>query len=253
MDNTHAGKTVLITGGSQGIGLASAYHFARAGAARVIITGRDPARLEEARSSLEADTGCEAVGWPLDSVDTAEVARKMGTLDTLDILVNNAGSTQVGSIEALSHDQWRASVDSKLIGYVTYCREAISIMKPRGSGVILNNIGFAAENWDYNYVAGSTVNAALVSLTKALGGESVSYGVRVLGVSPSFVNTPRIAAFKNNLLRQEGGRERADKFNPIPVESMADLISWLTSDQARYISGTVVTMDNGIGARRPIF
>jgi NAD(P)-dependent dehydrogenase (short-subunit alcohol dehydrogenase family) len=80
----------------------------------------------------------------------------------------------------------------KLFGYISLTREIYAHMKARGDGVIINDIGNSGENWDANYIAGSTGNAALMAFTRALGGQSMDFGVRVLGVNPGPVETARM-------------------------------------------------------------
>src|SRR4029079_10887318 len=110
----------------------------------------------------------------------------------VDILVNNAGEIPSGPIESLTEGDWRRGYDLKLFGYITLTRELYAAMKARGNGVIINDIGNSGENWDANYIAGSTANAALMAFTKALGGQSLDFGVRVVGVNPGTRATARI-------------------------------------------------------------
>jgi NAD(P)-dependent dehydrogenase (short-subunit alcohol dehydrogenase family) len=86
---------------------------------------------------------------------------------SVDVLVNNAGEIPSGPIESLSEEDWRRGYDLKLFGYITLTRELYKVMKARGEGVIINDIGNSGENWDANYIAGSTANAALMAFTKA--------------------------------------------------------------------------------------
>ena len=116
------------------------------------------------------------------------------TCQDADILVNNAGDISSGPLHSLSDADWRKGFNLKVFGYVTLTREMYSYMKQRGAGVIVNDIGNSGENWDANYIAGSTGNAALMSFTKALGGVSLNDGVRVVGVNPGPVATDRVGA-----------------------------------------------------------
>ena len=110
----------------------------------------------------------------------------------VDILINNAGDIPAGTVEALEDADWRRGFDLKVFGYITLTREIYGRMKARRSGVIINDIGNSGENWDYNYVAGSTGNAAVMSFTRAIGGVSMDFGVRVVGVNPGPIATDRM-------------------------------------------------------------
>jgi NAD(P)-dependent dehydrogenase (short-subunit alcohol dehydrogenase family) len=133
-------------------------------------------------------------------------------------------------------------------------------MKARRSGVIINDIGNSGENWDANYIAGSTGNAALMSFTKALGGQSLDFGVRVLGVNPGPVETERMIKInRRRALDLYGDAERHQELRalypggrPATAGEVADLMVFLASPRAAYITGTVVTIDGGIASRGSI-
>jgi NAD(P)-dependent dehydrogenase (short-subunit alcohol dehydrogenase family) len=180
-----------------------------------------------------------------------ELARWAGDVD---ILFNNAGDIPGGTVEMLTDSDWRRGFDLKVFGYINLTREIYGRMKKRGSGVIINDIGNSGENWDYNYVAGSTGNAAIMSFTKAVGGVSLDYGVRVVGVNPGPIATNRMTRMmklraKENL-GDEGRWEEYLKDYPGgrmgTDQEVADLVTFLASPLAGYITGTIVTIDGGI-------
>jgi NAD(P)-dependent dehydrogenase (short-subunit alcohol dehydrogenase family) len=135
-----------------------------------------------------------------------------------------------------------------------------SRMKARRSGVIINDIGNSGENWDANYIAGSTGNAALMAFTKALGGQSLDYGVRVVGVNPGPVETDRMIKInKRRALDLWGDENRHVELRakypggrPASSQEVADLMVFLASPRAAYITGSIVTIDGGISARGSI-
>jgi NAD(P)-dependent dehydrogenase (short-subunit alcohol dehydrogenase family) len=122
--------------------------------------------------------------------------------------------------------------------------------------VILNNIGNGGENPDFDYIAGSTGNAALMAFTRALGGRSLEHGIRVVGVNPGPVGTARLLAVLQRKLQP--GRELAQLLQgyplqrPATVEEIADIFPFLASPRSGYTSGAVFTIDGGITARRSI-
>jgi NAD(P)-dependent dehydrogenase (short-subunit alcohol dehydrogenase family) len=126
--------------------------------------------------------------------------------------------------------------------------------------VIINDIGNSGENWDANYIAGSTGNAALMAFTRALGGQSLDFGVRVVGVNPGPVETDRMTKINKRRAKDLYGdetrhSEMLEAFpggRPASAEEVADLMVYLASPRASYISGTVITIDGGIASRGSI-
>ena len=133
-------------------------------------------------------------------------------------------------------------------------------MKTEGGGVIINNIGNAGEVFDSRYIAGTSGNASLMAFTRALGGRSLDDKIRVVGINPGPVNTERIYALLRNRAKTQLGDEKryAELLKHYPlgrpahVREITDLIVFLVSYRAGYISGTVITVDGGISSRSSI-
>ena len=249
-----AGKTALITGASQGIGYAIAKVLAAEGC-NLHLAARNGAAMEELKKELSA--------FPVDvTVHEADLgtSEAMVALDKAcgeyDILMNNAGDIPAGSIDVVTDEAIRRGFDLKVFGYITLSRAFMARRKGKG-GVIVNVIGNSGENWDASYFAGSTGNAALMSFTKALGGRSMDDGIRVVGVNPGPVDTPRMfKIMKRKAIDMLGDESRweelYDKYpgkRPATAEEVADLCAFMASPKAGYISGTIVTIDGGIAAR----
>ncbi len=133
-----------------------------------------------------------------------------------------------------------------MFGYIDLCRLFLARMQDAGHGVIVNVIGASANYLDPTYIAGSTGNAALVALTRALGACSLDKGVRVLGVNPRPVATDRV----ERLLRERGGASPSFSLGrPASVREVAGLILFLASPRSSYTSGVVVDIDGGLSAR----
>ena len=253
------GQSVLITGSSKGIGLAIAEKLAVEGCESIHLTGRDEARLSDAKERLQslADVSVNThgvdLGTPEGRASIAEVCA------SVDILVNNAGAIPAGSILDVDEDTWRTGWELKVFGYINLTRTAYSAMAARGSGVILNIVGNAGERPDAHYVAVGSANAALIYFTEAIGGRSMEDGVRVLGINPGPVSTDRyIEAAKIRAQRELGDAERyAGIFAKLPMrrpahpEEVADLAAFLVSERAAYISGEMVRIDGGLNSRPP--
>ncbi|HEY3460270.1 MAG TPA: SDR family NAD(P)-dependent oxidoreductase, partial [Casimicrobiaceae bacterium] len=177
MDLRLAGKSVLITGASKGIGLAAARAFAAEGC-DLHLAARSADALDAARRELVEAHGVAVDVHVTDLSSSANVVELGRRCSGVDILINNAGEIPSGPLESLSEEDLRRGYDLKLFGYMLLTREIYVMMKARGSGVIVNDIGNSGENWDANYIAGSTANAALMAFTRALGGQSLDFGVR---------------------------------------------------------------------------
>jgi NAD(P)-dependent dehydrogenase (short-subunit alcohol dehydrogenase family) len=177
-----------------------------------------------------------------------------------DILMNNAGTTPAGTLWEVDEAAWRAGWELKVYGYINLTRAIYPLMKARGYGVIINDMGIGGQNFDFNYIAGTTANAGLMAFTCALGGRSLEDGIRVLGVNPGPVATPRvIKVLKSHAKNLLGDADRADELmanyplgRAATVEEVADLFVFLASKRSSYTSGTIVTLDGGITSKRSI-
>ena len=260
MDLKLHGKSVLITGASKGIGLACAHGFAAEGAS-VHLAARNTAAMEAAAEDIRRKY---QVGVTVHTVDLGATANAVALgqkCRNVDVLVNNAGAIPQGSLTQLTDEKWRKAWDLKVFGFFNLTREIYKSMCERGSGVIVNVIGVAGENHRSNYIAGTAGNASLIAFTRALGGESVDHGVRVVGVNPGRILTERqIDHMQDRAEKQLGDRGRwkeilAKMSESLPFKrtgdpsEVSDLVCYLASARASYISGTVVAIDGGAATR----
>ena len=256
MDLNLAGRTVLITGGSRGIGYAAAEAFAAEGC-HLHLVARTEADLDAAKESLHKAHGVEIAVHPMDLAEPGAVDRLIQASPDVDILVNNAGAIPGGNLDAVDEDRWREAWDLKVFGYINMTREYYRRMRERGGGVIVNVIGLAGERPNAGYVAGSAGNSSLMAFTRAVGSKSIDEGIRVVGVNPGLVETERATTLLQTRAEMElGDRERWRemlKHQPLERAAMpsevADLVVFLASDRASYITGTVYILDGGISSR----
>jgi 3-oxoacyl-[acyl-carrier protein] reductase len=228
-----AGRKVLITGGSKGIGLACAESFAAEGCS-LHLAARDRARLEAARDRIRDKHAAEVRTHPADLRDGDALRELAAACADVDILVNNAGDIPGGDILALDDAKWRHAWELKVFGYINLTRELFARMKARQAGVIVNVIGMAGEHPSFEYVCGSSANAGLAAFTKAMGKAAGEHGVRVLGVHPPATRTDRILA-----LMKATGRTFGDVIEP---EQVADTVVFLASPRAGKLSGVVLNL-----------
>ncbi len=260
MDLRLTGKKVLITGASQGIGAGLARAFAEEGC-ELVLTARNAERLAAIKAEIEDEMPERSVKLvPLDLTEAGAAERLAEATGDVDVLVNNAGVIPSGSLFDIDEAKWRAGWELKVFGYINLCRLYYPRMKAAGGGVIINNIGNGGEVTDPRYIAGAVGNASLMHFTRALGGSSLDDKIRVVGVNPGPVNTDRIY----NMLKKRakdlfGDENRYGELEgtyplgrPAHVHEVTDLIVFLASYRAGYVTGTIVTVDGGIASRRSI-
>jgi len=256
MDLNLAGRSVLITGGSKGIGYATAEAFAAEGC-HLHLVARSEGDLNAAKERLHQAHGVEVAVHPMDLSKPGAVEQLIQAGPDTDILVNNAGAIPGGNLDTVDEERWREAWDLKVFGYINMTREYYRRMRERGGGVIVNVIGLAGERPDAGYVAGSAGNASLMAFTRAVGSRSIDEGIRVLAVNPGLVETERATTLLQTRAEMElGDRERwREFFKSLPLQraamasEVADLVVFLASERASYISGTVYTLDGGASGR----
>ena len=248
-----ANKIVLVTGGSKGIGFACAQAFQSEGA-RVAICSRSAENIELATARLPgvfgiaADLGDEgAAAAMIDAVETA--------LGPIDILVNSAGAAKRSAPKDLTPAAWRAAMDAKYFTAINVIDPLVKRMALRGTGVIVTLIGSGGKVASSAHLAGGAANAALMLATAGLGATYAARGVRVLGVSPGLTETDRVAQAMNIDAKTNGitvEAARAAAVARIPIgrlalpEEIANMVVFLASAHASYVTGTTIAMDGGL-------
>ena len=258
MDLGIAGRSALITGGSRGIGFASAWSLAREGC-NVHLAARTEADLEKAKVAINSRCNV-GVTIHITDLSDGDVARALiDTCSDIDILVNNAGAIPAGDIRAVGEERWREAWDLKVFGYTNTCRAALQYMKGRGKGVIINIIGSAGERPTPGYIAGAGGNAAIMAMTCALGAGSTREGIRVVGINPGAIETERLVNLARTSAEAKLGdaerwREVLDpEFPPGQPEHIGDMVAFLASDLSANTTGTVITIDGGSSYRAGVF
>ncbi len=252
MDLQLGGKRALITGGSKGIGRATAEALADEGVSLVLVA-RDPAALDEAASAVRARRQVEVRTIAADLSQEAEVLRVVREAGEIDILVNNAGAIPPGTLSAIDNETLRRAWDLKVFGFISMCRAVYPAMAARKAGVIINVIGAAGEKFPSNYIAGAAGNAALMAFSRALGKSSTADGIRVVAINPGATATARLEMLLRHRAQEALGA--ADRWlelckdmpfgRPGKPEEIADAVAFLASPRSGYTSGTVLTIDGG--------
>jgi NAD(P)-dependent dehydrogenase (short-subunit alcohol dehydrogenase family) len=247
------GKTILVTGGTSGMGEAMVKRLIRAGAAVITIARTKPAESSSPAFVIEAD-----ISTP-EGVEKAvgEIFERFGGID---ILVNNVGGSGApnGGFSALNDDHWQNAFDLNLFPAVRLDRAFLPRMIERKSGVIVH-IGSIQRTLPLyqSTIAYAAAKAALVNYSKNLSNEVASKGVRVVAVSPGFIETEATAGFIESLA-EAAGTDMAtarqgliESLGGIPMgrpglpEEVAELVAFLVSGRASYITGTEYVIDGG--------
>jgi 3-oxoacyl-[acyl-carrier protein] reductase len=246
-----ASETVLITGSGIGIGAATARAFAEAGY-RVVVTDVLDGEGQKVVSEIE-DRGGTAEYHHLDVTSTEEVERVVSEAEErygpLGCVVANAGIAHKVPLTELTDEKWDHTHEIDLKGVMRVCRAAAPAMREakRGSMIAVSSIMGVAYGWD-EHVQYSAAKAGIVGLVRGLAVELARDGIKVNGIAPGYIRTAQALSEEHSLGPQ--GLEEAAEFIPMgrigEPEDIADVILFLASDAARYLTGQVVVVDGGL-------
>lgn len=253
MDLGLKGKVAVVTGGTEGIGKATALKLAQEGA-KVAICARSPERLDKTADEIRK-TGTEVLAIAADMSKAADIERFMQAVierfGRLDILVNNAGTSARGKFLEVDDATWSADLELKLFGAIRCTRLAVPHMKKQGGGRIINITISSAKQPGAQSMPTSVSRAAGLALTKALSKEFAADNI--------LVNTVCIGKIKSGQHERRYTREGisaeqyyAQMARDVPLGrvgeavEVANVIAFLASDAASYVTGSSINLDGGI-------
>lgn len=258
MDIRLDGRTAVITGASEGLGLAMAREFAESGA-NVAMISRSAEKLEAARESVRASVGGNSVrveALPCDVTDLGRIESTWATIldnfGSVDILVNNAGAHAIGPFLDCSDERWQADLDLKLFAAIRLCRLAMPGMAERKWGRIINVLAGSAKAPGAGSAPTSVSRAAGMALTKVLAGEGAPDNILVNALLVGLIRSGQHERRHQNQAPDKSFDDFiAPKAAEIPMgrigeaEEFANMACFLVSDAASYVTGCAINVDGG--------
>ena len=250
-----ADRVAIITGGGGAIGGAAARRLAADGAT-IVVGDLDEGAAEAVAATVRAGGG-QAIGVGVDVADEASVARLVDraviAYGGIDILVNNAGVLLPGSVTELAVADWERTLRVNVTGAFLCSRAVIPVMERRGRGAIVHMSSVSGLVGEAGIAAYCASKGALVMLARQMAIDYARRGIRVNALCPGWIDTP----FNDPAIERSGGAEALAPFIDLMVplgrqgtpDEVADVLAFLVSDDARYLTGSAVTVDGGLTAQ----
>lgn len=239
-------RRVLVTGGSSGIGRCIAETFARDGFDVGIFDRSSP---DDARPVVERIESFGRRAW-VRRGDVREASQvhdavesMAGVFGGIDVLVNNAGIFRDQVLWKMSDEAWRDVLDVDLTGVFHCCRAVVPVMRKKGWGAIINIASINALRGKFGQTNYAAAKAGVIGLTKSLAREVANFRITVNAVAPGMIDTPILEAMPQE--SKERSLEEIPWGRMGRVEDVAELVSFLGSERARFITGEVIRVDGG--------
>ena len=257
MDLGLKGKAALIGGSSKGIGRAVAIGLAREGC-NVGICARDNTALAETALSIRRETDAEAFSLVCNMARYEDIKRVVretaNAFGRLDIVVNNAGGPRTGTFDEMDETDWLNAISQNLMSAIRTTREALPHLRRSGGGRVINITSIAVKQPIDRLILSNTARLGVIGMAKTLSRELAPEGITVNNVCPGNIATERLISLIEERAQQEGMKvEEAIEIEErrVPMghlgdpEAVANLVVFLASAKAHYITGTTIQVDGG--------
>ncbi|MHA1144939.1 MAG: SDR family oxidoreductase [Candidatus Helarchaeota archaeon] len=258
MDLNLADKVVLVTGGSKGIGRAIALKFAAEGCKKLIICARTEKTLMETRNEINTKFGIDVLAVVTDLTKTKDIDHLAEIIQDrfggIDILINNTGGPPPGEFKDFSLKDWQDAVSLNLFSVIYCCQKFLPRMKEKGWGRIINMTSVSVKQPSNNIILSNVVRSGVVGLTKSMSNELARHNILINAVAPGYTETDRVKQIvERNSRRDKISVEEVRRriIEQIPIkrigtpEEIANVVVFLASDQASYVTGVNIQVDGG--------
>ena len=239
-----SGKTAIVTGAANGVGLAIARHFADVGA-NVMLADMDEERLSEETGAAGGEGNMQSfVGDLRERLTQANLlSATIDAFDRVDILVNCAGITRDGTFKRMTLDQWRAVLSTNLDSVFNVTKNVVDGMAERKFGRIINISSLNGEKGQFGQSNYSAAKGGMHGFTMALAQETARNGITVNTVSPGYLSTKMVMAVPEEVLQKIIAQIPVGRLGK--AEEIADMVAFLARDEAGYITGTNISINGG--------
>lgn len=234
-------RVALVTGGTRGIGAATAIALKATGYTVVAVYGRDG----EKAKLFHDETGIPVYKWDVSDFEACQAGVAQVEVDQgpVEILVNNAGITRDATMHRMNYDQWRQVIETNIGSCFNMSRAVIVGMRKRKFGRIVNVGSINGQAGQYGQVNYAAAKSGIHGFTKALAQEGAAHGITVNAIAPGYIDTEMVAAVPSDILEKIVQRIPVRRLGK--AEEIARAITFLAADEAGFITGSTLSVNGG--------